>query len=655
MSRRFGFTRKTPLGTATAVPFPSFEFVTQTDNGDGTHDLSANTSLTTEPTMKLEANVSSNFFLGNGFKDMVFDSSGNSNTVSYATFTDRLSLEYNITDSNSSTTYATSNTFTNGNINLFDLDPVSGSATNEGLLTITTKLPENANIHYDITSSTGTVKPSYGTTRTDANGNAQLEAYVISESANFTVDFNYIDQGNVFIANTQNLQYDHSAANTFYSIYDYADVTETSINTGSLPFTQYTSGSADPKFVELQSFDIIANGACLDQTGNVWFCGEDSAEGGPYKFVPATSGSVATGLYASNTGFASSISNRAARFATLVCDKKGRINMIPALPEEPGLTGTLSANVVCQYTPDQSSPPGSPGITTGGNIIPHYGVTGTLVNSLLVASWQKGGLALNGNIYCAPFQSNAILKINPDNLSTPEYITPVGSDTFETQDAGGNVIGSYMEMTTMPDGNMYALGYESDDMIKFDATTETYTLYSNVISSSHKVDCIAPFNDTYFYGFAHTGTGPTHTDVYVYRVNMSNAAVDTYTVNLLGGTSQNARPADARAVFQGNSTTDVPNGFTVTLQNGEIHFISISGLFVPPSGTTIRYSPSGRTGFDFVTDASILTNQGSAVYVGDTKYTGNGETQASDVAYAIDLFSSAFADDYWSQSAYYSK
>jgi hypothetical protein len=320
--------------------------------------------------------------------------------------------------------------------------------------------------------------------------------------------------------------------------------------------------------------------------------------------------------------------------------------MIPALPEEPGQTASLSANVVCQYTPDQSSPPGSPGITTGGNIIPHYGVTGTLVNSLLVASWQKGGLALNGNIYCAPFQSNAILKINPDNLSTPQYITPVGSDTFETQDANGNVIGSFMEMTTMPDGNMYALGYESDDMLKFDATTETYTLYSNVITSSHKVDCIAPFNDTYFYGFAHTGAGPTHSDVYVYRVNMSNAAIDVYTVNLLGGSSQHARPADARAVFQGRpadaravfqgaSTTDVPNGFSVTLQNGEIHFIGINGLFEPPSGTTLRFNPQTED-YRVITDASILTNQGSAVYVGDQIYNGNAVVKTGDLAYAVD-------------------
>jgi hypothetical protein len=86
-----------------------------------------------------------------------------------------------------------------------------------------------------------------------------------------------------------------------------------------------------------------------------------------------------------------------------------------------------------------------------------------------------------------------------------------------------------------------------------------------------------------------------------------------------------------------------------------VHFISINGFFVPSSATTLRYSPRGKTGFDFITDSTILTNEGSAVYVGDTKYQSNGEIQASDVAYAIDLFASAFADDYWSQSAYYSK
>ena len=655
MSRRFGFTRNQPEGTATPAQFPDFQFVTQTDNGDGSYEFTANTDLTTEPTMVLQANVGNNYFINTvGSKDMPFDSGGNSNTVSLATFTNGLNIEFQISDGNSSTVYATSNAFTNGNINTFDLNPASTGSTNEGVLTISTVLPEGDNLHYTVNSTSGTVKPAYGIASVDSSGNATAEIYVISETVEFDVDFVHFDQANVSVADTATFSYNHSAANTFYSIYDYANVSETSIN-ASPTSTQYNTGSAEPKFVESQSFDIIANGACLDQTGNVWFCGEDSAEGGPYKFVPATSGSVATGLYASNTGFAPNISNRVARFATIVCDKKGRINMIPALPEEPGLTGTLSANVVCQYTPDQSSPPASPGITTGGNIIPHYGVTGTLVNSLLVASWQKGGLALNGNIYCAPFQSNAILKINPDNLSTPQYITPVGSDTFETQDASGNVIGSYMEMTTMPDGNMYALGYESDDMIKFDATTETYTLYSNVITSGHKVDCLAPFNDTYFYGFAHSGAGPTHSDVYVYRVNMSNAAIDVYTVNLLGGQTIHARPADARAVFQGNSTSDVPNGFSVTLQNGEVHFISISGLFVPPSATTLRYSPRGKTGYDFITDATILTNEGSAVYVGDTKYIGNGEIQASDVAYAIDLFASAFADDYWSQSAYYSK
>lgn len=207
--------------------------------------------------------------------------------------------------------------------------------------------------------------------------------------------------------------------------------------------------------------------------------------------------------------------------------------------------------------------------------LPGIGLFGSYVGA---EKWAYGVLADNGKIYCAPFDENRILKIDPSVPSASTIGTSLGSAN-----------NSWIGFIKAASGNLYAVPGRQNLILKVDPTTDTITSFTP-----------ADYNE--YYGGALADNGK----IYCCPFTKDNVLV--------------IDPAtDTSALITGVTRTNTTNqwGWFIKGNNGKLYAAPRSEgsvLVVDPSADTLSY---------------IATGMGTSTLV--TKYAGGVRAQSGEI------------------------
>jgi hypothetical protein len=201
------------------------------------------------------------------------------------------------------------------------------------------------------------------------------------------------------------------------------------------------------------------------------------------------------------------------------------------------------------------------------------GLTGLTNREDFPGNWYGGVLANNGYIYCVPHNSDKVLKINPFN-DTYEY--PIGLTGITVDIEGERYAGGVLA----PNGKIYCVPNCAAKTLVIDPNSDTYefpnglTIEQNDYSYSGGV--LAPNGKIYYI---------PHSNDYVYVVD---PITNTGQTNIIGLTGINT---DTNSKYLGG----------VLAPNGKIYCVPLNSnnvLVIDPETNTGRTDYPGLTGFE---------------------------------------------------------